>query len=48
MARRLIDISASLRAGIASDPPYTLPEIEYQDHHQTAPRMADYMGVPRR
>jgi kynurenine formamidase len=45
MRRKLIDISAALRAGIASDPPYTLPEIEYQDHHQTAPRMADYMGV---
>ena len=45
MARRLIDISAPLRADIASDPPHKLPQIEYQDHHQTAPRMADYMGV---
>ena len=23
-----------------------LPEIEYLDHHKTAPTMADYMGVP--
>ena len=45
MGRRLVDISAALRAGIASDPPYTLPQIEYQDHHETAPRMAEYMGV---
>ena len=45
MGRRLIDISVPLKAGIASDPPQNLPQIEYQDHHQTAPRMADYMGV---
>ena len=45
MARRLIDISAPLRADILSDPPHNLPQIDYQDHHQTAPRMAEYMGV---
>jgi hypothetical protein len=45
VARRLIDISAPLRADIASDPPHNLPQIDYQDHHQTAPRMAEYMGV---
>ena len=45
MGRRLIDISVPLKTGIASDPPQNLPDIEYQDHHQTAPRMADYMGV---
>jgi kynurenine formamidase len=45
MARRLIDISSPLKAGIASDPPEMLPQIEYSDHHQTAPRMANYMGV---
>ena len=45
MGRRLIDISVPLKAGIASDPPHNLPEIDYQDHHETAPRMADYMGV---
>jgi kynurenine formamidase len=42
---RLIDISAALEAGIASDPPDMLPEIEYLDHAQTAPRMAAYMGI---
>ena len=45
MGRKLIDISAALRAGIKSDPPTNLPEIEYSDHHQTAHRMADYMGI---
>lgn len=45
MPRRLIDISAPLRGGIRSDPPHMLPEIEYMDHHQTAPQMAEYMGV---
>lgn len=45
MPRRLIDISSTLKAGIKSDPPHMLPEIEYMDHHQTAPQMADYMGV---
>ena len=46
MARRIIDISATLRTGIASDPPHMLPSIDYRDHHATAPLMADYMGVP--
>ena len=46
MPRRFIDISAPLKAGIRSDPPDMQPEIEYLDHHQTAPRMAGYMGVP--
>jgi kynurenine formamidase len=45
MPRRLIDISAPLEAGIASDPPDMLPKIDYIDHHQTAPRMAAYMGI---
>jgi kynurenine formamidase len=45
MPRRLIDISVPLKAGIKSDPEYMLPRIEYQDHQQTAPRMAEYMGV---
>ncbi|MBV9539177.1 MAG: cyclase family protein [Acidisphaera sp.] len=42
---RLIDISVPLQAGIASDPPYNLPEIDYNDHTKTAPRMAEYMGI---
>ena len=32
-------------AGIKSDPPHMLPQIEYFDHHMTAPAMAEYMGV---
>ncbi len=42
---RLIDISAPLQAGIASDPPDMLPAIESMDHHATAPRIAEYFGV---
>lgn len=45
MARRIIDISVALKSGIASDPPRSLPEIEYLDHHMTAPGMAQEMGV---
>jgi kynurenine formamidase len=45
MARRLIDISVALKAGIASDPPHMLPQIEYVDHHQSAPQMAAYFGI---
>ncbi len=45
MPRRLIDISVALKTGILSDPPHMLPAIEYLDHHQTAPAMAEYMGV---
>jgi kynurenine formamidase len=46
MARRIIDISSTLKAGIASDPPQMLPRIEYRNHHDTAPMMAAQMGVP--
>jgi len=45
MPRRLIDISVALKAGIKSDPPHMLPEIEYIDHKMSAPAMAAYMGV---
>ncbi len=45
MARRLIDISSALRAGIASDPAHMLPRIDYIDHHQSAPAIAAYFGV---
>jgi kynurenine formamidase len=45
MPRRLVDISSPLKAGIASDPPHMLPKIDYKDHHDTAPAMAEYMGV---
>ena len=46
MPRRIIDISVALKAGIASDPPQALPQIDYLDHHATAPGMAEFMGVP--
>ena len=36
MARRIIDISSSLRAGIASDPPGLEPRIDYLAHAATA------------
>jgi kynurenine formamidase len=45
MAHRLIDISAPLQAGIASDPPHMLPQITYLTHQQTAPSIAEYFGV---
>lgn len=45
MPRRYVDLSVALRAGIKSDPPHSLPEIEYFDHKMTAPRMAEHMGV---
>jgi len=46
MPRRIVDISVALTAGIASDPPHMLPKIDYVDHHQSAPSIAAYMGVP--
>lgn len=46
MARRIIDISVPLMAGIASDPPHMLPQIEYIDHHASAPALASFFGVP--
>ena len=45
MPRRIIDISVPLKAGIASDPPWALPKIEYHDHHMTAPPIAHYFGI---
>lgn len=45
MPRRLIDISSTLKSGIASDPPHMLPAIEYVDHHQSAPQIAAYFGI---
>lgn len=40
MARRIIDISVSLQAGIASDPPMMLPEIDYVSHRDSAAQVA--------
>lgn len=45
MPRRFVDISVALQAGIVSDPPEMLPQIDYVDHAMSAPRMADYMGI---
>jgi kynurenine formamidase len=36
MARRFVDLSVPLQAGIGSDPPRFAPAIEYLDHRQTA------------
>lgn len=36
MAKRFIDISVPLQAGVKSDPPPLLPKIEYIDHQQGA------------
>jgi kynurenine formamidase len=38
----LIDISVDLRAGIASDPPALLPEIDYFDHSETVDEILSY------
>jgi kynurenine formamidase len=35
LARRLIDISVALEAGIRSDPPGLEPDVTYYDHRQT-------------
>jgi kynurenine formamidase len=35
LARRLIDISVAIEAGIRSDPPGLEPQITYRDHQQT-------------
>ena len=40
--RTLIDLSVPLRAGIASDPPGHLPEIEYYTHEQTAAELVAF------
>jgi kynurenine formamidase len=36
MARRIVDLSVALKAGIASDPPNMLPSITYSDHAEGA------------
>ena len=42
MPRRIVDISAALETGIASDPPGHLPSIEYLDHRATAAGMISF------
>jgi kynurenine formamidase len=46
MPRRIIDISVALKAGIASDPPYMLPKIDYVDHKAGAENFHQVFGVP--
>ncbi len=46
MPRRIVDISVALKAGIASDPPHMLPQIDYVDHHMSAPAMAKEFNIP--
>ncbi len=42
MARRIVDLSVALEAGIASDPPGMTPEITYVTHRQTAAGVAAF------
>lgn len=42
MTRRFVDLSVPLQAGIASDPPGHLPEIDYYDHRQTAEEVVSF------
>lgn len=45
---RLIDLSVPLEAGVASDPPIMLPQIDYFSHAQTAGQMAGFFdGLTR-
>lgn len=48
MARRFIDISSTLEAGIASDPEMMLPKIDYLGHDDTAEQvMSFFPGLSR-
>ena len=38
MARRIVDISAPLEAGIKSDPDGLNPSIQYLNHNTTIPK----------
>jgi kynurenine formamidase len=40
--RTIVDLSVPLQAGIASDPPGHLPEIDYYDHRQTAAEVVSF------
>lgn len=42
MPRRIVDISVALEEGIASDPPFMLPRIDYRTHAETAPQVASF------
>ena len=48
MPRRIVDLSVPLEAGIASDPPVMLPEIDYIDHEMSAGQvMAFFPGLKK-
>jgi len=47
MPRRIVDISVALKAGIVSDPPYMLPQINYLDHTAGAQNFMQVFGVKR-
>ncbi len=34
--RRLVDLSIAIEAGLPSDPPWMIPQINYVDHGQGA------------
>lgn len=42
MARRIVDISTALKAGIASDPKGTEPQITYIDHQQSVGQLTGF------
>ena len=45
MARRIVDLSVVLKAGIASDPPPLRPKIRYLDHAHGAKDFAPMLGL---
>ena len=47
MPRRIVDISVALKAGIVSDPPYMLPQINYLDHAAGALNFMQVFGVKK-
>ncbi len=40
--KRIIDLSISIEAGLPSDPPQMIPEIEYSDHEAGAEQMLEF------
>jgi kynurenine formamidase len=40
--RTIVELSVPLQAGIASDPPGHVPEIDYYDHRQTAAEVVSF------
>ncbi|MDF3310533.1 cyclase family protein [Rhodococcus sp. T2V] len=45
--RRIVDLSVSLQAGIPSDPPGHLPEIDYLDHEHTRGELLQFFPGAR-